>query len=307
MKIKTTIVTVYFNREDLVDESIESIIQQLTPERELIIIDDGSTDKTYEKLKLHEKNNVRIIKKENSGFTRSIRDAIDLARGKYVAVHGAGDYSLKGRFDEQEKSLDNNPNVVLCSSLVENVHSKSELNNKSISGDFFEGCATNKLLSKNFIVHGSVMFRKGAYEEVGGYRKSFEFAQDRDLWIRMSRKNDFLVLNKILYRKFKFIENSVSASSEKIFKQRMFSNYAVELHKYYVKYGVDLEEKYGLLGSSLVKNSFKTDLENIKVYISINKRFGRKKAEEFLLLLDNKFAVFFVKKFCGFINMFRKN
>lgn len=295
MQVKTSIITVYFNRENLVDESISSIIEQLTPERELIIIDDGSTDDTYKRLSKFSAPNVRVINKKNTGFTDSIRKAIDLCKGEYVAVHGAGDFSLKGRFSEQEKCLDTKPHIGLCSSLVETIFSKEDLGNRSVSGEGFEGSATSILLNKNFIVHGSVMFRKNLYEKVGGYRHNFQFAQDRDLWIRMSRICDFLVLESVLYRKFKMVEGSVSISPEKIFKQRVYSNYAVELHKYFVKYGIDLDFEYGLLGLYLIKPTFSTEIENLKVFFSMSKKFGLKESERFLLLVKKPYLVFLGK------------
>lgn len=295
MHVKTSIVTVYYNREDLIDESIRSITKQLTPGRELIIIDDGSTDRTYERLCRFTSSNVKVINKKNSGFTDSIRKAIDLCKGEYIAIHGSGDFSLEGRFTEQEKCLDHNPQIGLCSSLVETIHSTEERENKIISGAAFKGAATSILLKKNFIVHGSVMFRKSLYDNVGGYRSSFEFAQDRDLWIRMSRICDFLILDSVLYSKYKMVEGSVSISPEKIFKQRIFSNYAVELHNHFIKHSVDLDFKYGLLGSYLIKPSLMTEIENLKVYLSISKRFGLKESERFLLLIKNPCLLFIIK------------
>lgn len=295
MYVKTSIVTVYYNREDLIDESISSITEQLTPERELIIIDDGSTDRTYERLCKYSSSNVKVINKKNSGFTDSIKKAIDLCKGEYIAVHGSGDFSLEGRFAEQEKCLDLNPQIGLCSSLVETINSKDDQENKIVTGTAFSGSATSTLLKKNFIVHGSVMFRKSLYENVGGYRSSFEFAQDRDLWIRMSRVCDFLILDSVLYSKYKMVEGSVSISPEKIFKQRIFSNYAVELHKHFIKHSVDLDFKYGLLSSYLLKPSLMTQIENIKVYFSISKRFGLQESERFLLLIKNSCLMAIVK------------
>lgn len=275
----------YYNREDLVTDSINSVVEQLNNERELILIDDGSTDGTYEKLKQFSSFNVTVIKKENSGFTNSIIEGINISKGEYIAIHGSGDISLPSRFSLQEKCLDDDSKIGLCATKVETAESKEELNKVYISGSGFVGCATSKLLSSNFIVHGSVMFRKHLYDKVGGYRRAFTFAQDRDLWIRLSRITDFKVIDKVLYKKFKIVEGGVSANPTKIFQQRLFSNFAVALHRHYVSKGVDLEVEYGLIGSMLIHVPFNVDIENLKVYFSISKRFGVEESSRFLQLI----------------------
>ena len=87
------------------------------------------------------------------------------------------------------------------------------------------------------------------------------------------------------------VEGGVSANPAKIFQQRLFSNYAVALHKHCVLTGIDLEAEYGLIGSMLVDVNFNVDIENFKVYFSIAKRFGIKEANPFLQLIRRSYLI----------------
>ncbi|WP_443019281.1 glycosyltransferase family 2 protein [Sphingomonas sp. 22R3R2A-7] len=90
---KVSCITVFYNRGDLLDRSVDSLIDQTLQDLEIIVIDDGSTDETMTKLKCKSDPRLKTVFQANIGFTASMNRAIRASKGRYIAVHGAGDIS----------------------------------------------------------------------------------------------------------------------------------------------------------------------------------------------------------------------
>lgn len=85
-----------FNREKLVARAIDSVLLQDYQDFELIVIDDGSTDKTMEVLKRYKDLRLKIFKKENGGVSSARNLGLEYASGKYVTFVDSDDYFLQG-------------------------------------------------------------------------------------------------------------------------------------------------------------------------------------------------------------------
>ncbi|SKB98316.1 Glycosyltransferase involved in cell wall bisynthesis [Parapedobacter luteus] len=220
-----SIVCGYYNRENYVDESVSSLINQTYPNLEILIFDDCSTDNTYEKLKAFENkdNRIRIIKHEkNKGFVKGIIDTINTAKGEYIAIHGSGDYSYPQRIERQVNVLQTMPNVGVVGCFVKNDKLVGSEIQVSILDKKINGNCTELLQKTNPFTHGEVMYRKRLYYEAGGYRAFFQFSQDYDLWTRMSLKCDFFNVQEILYRRFLLSDGASSLPSKRL-KQEMYA------------------------------------------------------------------------------------
>lgn len=234
------IVSIYFNRENEVKESVQSVVSQLKSGYKLALVDDGSDDGTLQELlKFNVYDNVDVISKENTGFVKTIKEIIGRYNSKYIAIHGSGDLSLSNRFSSQLSFLEKHPNVVCVGCKIQkNYQGSFDGNLKSVYGVPFIKSFKFEIIKNNPYSHGEVMFLRSAYEQVGGYRDYFTYAQDRDLWCRLSTLGDFAVLDEILYERFVGTKGTVSGSAEKTLKQRYFSAFAVDLHEQYLKNGI---------------------------------------------------------------------
>lgn len=261
---KITVITVYYNRENDVVDSVNSVINQMSDIHEFIIVDDGSTDQTLSKIKsCIASNKVKLISHKNIGFTKSIIKAIDVSSGDYIAIHGSGDISEPGRFANQCCILDEYPNVVLVGCKSKTVYEDGSRANE-IAGNFFYGSAKRAMSRGNLFSHGEVMFRKSSYTEVGGYREFFEYAQDKDLWCRLSTVGDFYKIDKVLYTKFKNRKDSVSGTEVKLYRQQLLSCYAEYLH---INSGFNYENNCASIYSALAfKLSFRQRIRLSKIY-----------------------------------------
>lgn len=103
--IKCTVIIPVFNQENLVVRAIESIPKR--DDIEIIVIDDGSTDNTWQVLKDNIKENMKIIKYPfNRGVASAVNRGYDLANGEYVVLLGSDDYFYTDKFEEIIQLLD---------------------------------------------------------------------------------------------------------------------------------------------------------------------------------------------------------
>jgi glycosyltransferase involved in cell wall biosynthesis len=190
--------------------SINSILRQTGVDFELIIVNDGSTDETslvLQKLSKHD-SRISILTREARGLTISLIEGCQMARGKYIARQDALDFSLDGRLQTQVQMLESHPEATLCSSYVRFITREG--------ATVFNQCMSNSDQDNTLvgIIHGSTMFRKEAYLNVGGYRSEFYYAQDVDLWSRLTEVGKHVVVHKIFYENCIY-PGSISSSRKK--------------------------------------------------------------------------------------------
>jgi glycosyltransferase involved in cell wall biosynthesis len=226
---RVLVVSVFYNRESLVDDSVCSLVAQLEPDMHLMLVDDGSTDGTLARLQAFAADNVTIMTHPNMGFVRSVRAGIEAMPSTYIAIHGSGDLSLPGRLRKQADYLDQHPRIGVVGCHSKCVYSSNEMP-PFIAAKSFTGDASRYMLTANLFHHGEVMMRRDCYEKVGGYRAFFRFAQDRDLFCRMSQVTHFHVIEEVLYVHYVGVPGSVSGTASKIIVQRFLSDFACYCH-----------------------------------------------------------------------------
>jgi glycosyltransferase involved in cell wall biosynthesis len=208
----------WYNRLREIEASVHSVLDQQGVEFEYVIVDDASTDGTSERLAAISHPRLRLMRNEtNIGFTRSAIRAVAACRGNYVAVHGAGDFSLPGRLANQAAYLDSHADVVAVGCTVEADHEKD--GRRSL----FEPGHGDALGMPVKFTHGEVMFRRDSYDQVSGYRDIFYFTQDKDLWYRMLEIGRLEALDQVLYRRW-IGTDGIQDSPAKIIRQAVFSN-----------------------------------------------------------------------------------
>lgn len=199
-----SVVMSVYNGADHLRETLDSILSQEGVAFELIVVNDGSTDQSAKLLEEYARRDerVRVFQQENQGLTMSLIKGCSEARGKYIARHDAGDVSLTGRLAKQMHCVaSTDAALVSCSTRF--VGPKGE-HLYDVSPE--PAAAMTRLLSLDLNEirgpshHGSTLFSKELYDRVGGYRPSFYFAQDLDLWIRLAENGTHTIVPEILYQ-----------------------------------------------------------------------------------------------------------
>jgi len=188
------------NGETYLEEAIHSIIEQTYTNWELIIIDDGSTDQTPMLLQQYIDPRIYIFTQKNHGLTSSLNRAACLARGELFARQDADDISHKERFEQQVAHFLMHNDAVLVSSRTAWIDCNNKiLDIRDVPLNRTLAIKKMSILTSPF-VHGSLMFKKAAFDAVSGYNENLSTSQDFDLIIRMSvLEREFVAVSKTLY------------------------------------------------------------------------------------------------------------
>jgi glycosyltransferase involved in cell wall biosynthesis len=177
-----------YNDAEYLRESLDSILMQEGVDFEFIVLNDGSTDSSGGILNEYSRKDdrLRVIEQKNQGLTRSLILGCRNARGQFIARQDANDISLPGRLARLAGLLETDSRLTLVSSWARYIEPGGAVYQEVKRPSDAEE-ATRDLLYRRQgpPAHGTVMFRKDAYERVGGYRPEFYYAQDSDLWLRL--------------------------------------------------------------------------------------------------------------------------
>lgn len=193
------------NNESTIRDAIDSILSQTFTEFELIVINDGSTDKTPEILKemANIDRRIWIINNEKSlGITKSLNAGISKSRSLLIARMDGDDLCVPTRLEEQYKIFQNHKNVDLVFTDSIFIDLNGNLICKSWRPSKIE-TILNCLQKNNFIPHPSVMFKKETILLAGGYNEQFITGQDTNLWLKLRDLDAqffYLPMPLILYR-----------------------------------------------------------------------------------------------------------
>ena len=204
-----------YNGELFLSDALESILNQSFSDFELILIDDGSTDKTTEILHQFDQRDKRIKvfrHEKNLGLTKSLTFGLTKCKGEFIARHDADDFSEPERFACQVAFLRDQPDYGLIGTAVSRIDSQANIIDQPI---VINGDKRIRSLIKgvNPFVHGSIMMRKSTVDTVKGYRNGFRYAQDYDLWLRIS---EITFVDNLLERLYRLRIHPAGISKQKL-------------------------------------------------------------------------------------------
>lgn len=175
-----------WNGERYLAEAIRSILDQTLRDFEFIILDDGSTDRTPEILAEFAAldSRIRIIPLEHEGIVTALNRGVIESRAQWIARMDADDISHPERLARQWAAIKKNPRAILCHTHTHIIGDPAYVTK---AGRFIRSQAliALRLCFQCPIVHPTVMFRKDAFLECGGYRQEERHAEDFALWGRM--------------------------------------------------------------------------------------------------------------------------
>ena len=200
----SVLISVY-NDDKNIKTSIDSILSQSYKNIELLVMDDCSTDKTYDILKDIKDRRLRIFRnKDNKGLTKSLNILIKKSKGQILARQDSDDISLPTRLEVQFENL-HNLQLDGCTTRAYIKNSKRSIPRLShlLPLSFV-------IKYKNPFIHGTLMVKKSAVIDVGMYDENIEYAQDYKLFIELLKKNyKIKILKKKLY--VLNMENNISS------------------------------------------------------------------------------------------------
>lgn len=191
-----------YNAEFTIASAIASVEQQTFSDFELIVINDGSTDRTLELLNTIKNPKLKIFSYANGGVSLARNRGIARAQGDFIAFLDTDDLWTPDKLELQLAALQQHPQAGVAYSWTcfMNEQGKSYHADEPI---FFEGNVYTQLLMGNFLKSGSnPLIRKQALESVGEFDPTLTHGEDWELYLRLAAKWNFVVVPKtqIFYR-----------------------------------------------------------------------------------------------------------
>lgn len=189
MNPEITVVIPLYNGKKYISETIKSVLSQTYGNYETVVVDDGSTDGSFEILETSFKGRIRYFRQENSGISAARNKGIAEARGEFIAFLDHDDKWLPEKLEKQMGLFRNNPETGL-------VYSNSFITdeNGARHGTIFDiqppyrGKVFYKLLKADFMPVATVMVKKNVIDQAGVFSGNFSVAEDWDLFLRISKK-----------------------------------------------------------------------------------------------------------------------
>tara|TARA_B100001057_G_scaffold267585_1_gene267730 strand:+ start:1372 stop:2247 length:876 start_codon:yes stop_codon:yes gene_type:complete len=194
-----------YNRDKFILECVQSVLAQTLPAREIIIIDDGSTDTTYNILRdlgfnsiTTHKSVLRYFSQQNRGVSSARNLGIREARSEYIALLDSDDLWLKNKLDLQVRAFQNDrKSTRLCHTdeiwIRNGVRVNQHKKHKKYGGNVFKNCLKLCCISPS-----SAMIHKSVFADFGFFDEDLPACEDYDFWLRYSAKEDVIFVDEPL-------------------------------------------------------------------------------------------------------------
>jgi glycosyltransferase involved in cell wall biosynthesis len=192
MKPLVSVIVPTYNRWPMIAEAVESVRAQSFRDFELIVVDDGSTDSTVEKLKKFG-SCLRLISRSRGGVAAARNQGAKVAQGKYIAFLDSDDLWLPKKLAIQMAFMINEPEVEICQTeeiwIRRGVRVNPKEKHRKPSGDIFRRSLDVCLVSPS-----AVMITRDLFERAGGFDERFPVCEDYELWLRIGLEHEVALI-----------------------------------------------------------------------------------------------------------------
>lgn len=264
-----------FNREVFLIKAIESVLSQTYKDFELIIVDDGSQDKTHEVAADFKDKRIVYIRQDNKGVASSRNLGIKISKRPFIAFLDSDDWWDNKKLEIQLKKMQEAPDYLISHTDEVWYRNKKLLNqkkkHKKSNGYIFDKC-----LSLCAVSMSTVMIKRELFDKVGLFDKNLPCCEDYDFWLRVSAKFPFLFIDKPLTLKDGGRSDQVSFI------------YAQGIDRFRIKSIVNLLES-DILSDEQRRFAVKELQKKCYIYGKGSIKYGKKEEGEYYLKLFEKY------------------
>lgn len=279
-----------YNAEFFLNDSINSILNQTFKNFELIIINDGSSDRSEEIILSISDKRIKYIRNEkNLGLIETLNKGISLSSAKYLARMDNDDISMPERLEKQVCFLESNPEVGVLGTAFYNINKFGEIES-STTFPLSHPLLCWSLCFFSPIAHPTVMMRREVILDANGYNLEMLHCEDYDLWYRLSNKTRLANLPELLFKLRKHETNS-----SLIFSEVQLKN-SIVISQKMISRLIENEISDCLISKMWSKNIKSKDRVLVadlifKIFKSINKQFDILLSESKYLKRDFSFKI----------------
>jgi len=186
-----------FNRSAMVVEAVESVLAQTCAELEIIVVDDGSTDDTRERLLSYGQRLVLVVNEENQGVSAARNRGIRQSQGEFVALLDSDDLWQPEKIQRQLDFFFTYPQAMICQTEELWIRRGRRVNprqkHRKYSGYIFPHCLPLCIVSPS-----AVMIKRELFSRVGLFDEQLPACEDYDLWLRIAVHEPIFLLDEPL-------------------------------------------------------------------------------------------------------------
>ena len=247
-----------YNRRRTLSRAIESVLNQTIKATEILIVDDGSTDRTGDWVQSRYPR-IKYINQSNKGVSSARNTGIRSARSNWIAFLDSDDEWINNKLEEQVNALNKDKELKFCHTDEIWIRNGKKLNQKK-DHQKFGGYIFNQCLDKCRISPSTVLCQKSLLTEMNGFDEMLTVCEDYDLWLRITSKCPILYLNEPLIKKYGGHKDQLSSVDKGIEK------YHIQVLEKLIEFDFTLDQHQSILNMLIKK---------IKIYASGAEKRGR--------------------------------
>lgn len=187
-----SVIVAMYNSSKFIEKTVSCLVSQTYKTVEIILVDDGSTDGTFELVQslARANENIRCYRKVNEGVASTRNYGIERATGRYIAFCDHDDLWKQKKLECQMLLFGEDAHVGLVYSQVRFIDKQGKVIKDSVPDMLYEGDVFRQLLSRNFIPFSSVVVRKSCFDLLGKFRENRQMhgSDDRNMWTRIATR-----------------------------------------------------------------------------------------------------------------------
>lgn len=293
--VEISIVVPCYNCEKYIRKTIESLLNQKESVKEIILINDNSSDRTLDILnefKNKYDDYIKVVEfKENRGVSYARNYGVRISKSENIIFMDSDDIAdVNLVYKYSKKNFEKDYVLMYCAYYQINDADK-------ILGGIIKGCemskndATGNEFVRNKISTTGVMIKKKIFEQCGGFDLKLKYCEDWDLWIRMGKYGGFSYVDEPLVSVRRNLNNTSSNINQMLEAEKSV------LEKYTLNY---IEERVLNRDNDLINNT----IDYVSILLKLDKLDYAEKKLKDLIKLDNSYRACF---YLGVVNLKRKN
>ncbi len=184
-----------YNSSGTICSAIDSVLAQTLPCREVVVVDDGSSDDVLD-LVGNRYPSIRLLSQRNQGAAAARNAGVEATKAPLIAFLDADDVWHPRKIELQVQALTKNPNAVACSTRWVFISAGQEsVNWPESPGVEMELHGLANVFSSPYLGTPTVMVRRSVFSALNGFNRSLATAEDLDLWLRLAERGPICRLN----------------------------------------------------------------------------------------------------------------
>ncbi|MCB0398161.1 MAG: glycosyltransferase family 2 protein [Winogradskyella sp.] len=242
MSISFSVIISVYNKEKYIKPTIESVINQIYRNFELIVVNDGSTDNSLDVINSIKDHRIKVISTLNQGASQSRNTGMQAASNPFIALLDGDDLWEHNYLETIKAAIQDFPEASVFATAIAHKYENKIVpaiynfkQDKPVEiKNFFESSLDHTVLTSS-----SIVFKKNILEKVGYFDTTLESGEDTDLWIRIGIHYKIVFINKVLAY-YNYVSDSISNTVFSVKNKPKYNKYfEEEQHDKHLKIYVD--------------------------------------------------------------------